>query len=343
MNVLVVPTNRPDRIAEFLDAWRPWPWDRILIVEDGPEPSGPGKPAGTVNSRCDEELLTCSWRQIDSDLSAGWIISRGDSAIRSYGFWKAWAMGADYIFTLDDDCFPVDRDYLTRHLENLEGTPAWHSTVPGLRVRGLPYSNVGTLRNIRVSMGLWLGHPDIDAIQTLARRGSPADDVLDRGILSRVMPGDQYFPLCGMNLAFRRDVACLMYFPPMGMDSPYGRFDDIWAGLVLQRICRHLRYGIVCGQPLVDHRRVSDPFANLVKEAPGIRENETLWELVDAVDLTGRDPLSCMREMGAALMAHTSAGGYVERWGRAILEWCALFEPVGDASTRAGSTASTAT
>ena len=95
--------------------------------------------------------MICSWRQIDDDLPAPWIISRGDSAIRSYGFWKAWSIGADYIFTLDDDCFPVDRDHVTRHLDNLEATPAWHSTVDGLRVRGLPYSNVGTLRNIRVS------------------------------------------------------------------------------------------------------------------------------------------------------------------------------------------------
>lgn len=335
MNVLVVPTNRPDTIAEFLDAWWPWPWDKLVIVEDGPEPTIRWKVPGARSTARDGDLVVCSWSEIDDDLAAPWIISRGDSAIRSYGFWKAWSLGADYIFTLDDDCFPVDRDHATRHLENLKATPAWRSTVDGLRVRGLPYSNIGTLRNVRVSMGLWLGHPDIDAIQTLASRGAPADDVLDRGLTSRVMPADQYFPLCGMNLAFRRDVACLMYFPPMGANTPYGRFDDIWGGLVLQRICRHLRYGIVCGQPLVDHRRASDPFANLVKEAPGIRENETLWELVDAVELSGRDALACMREMGAAFMAHSSGGTYVRRWGRAILDWCALFEPTAGAVTGA--------
>ena len=37
MNVLVVPTNRAERLLEFLDAWDPWPWDRILVIEDGPE------------------------------------------------------------------------------------------------------------------------------------------------------------------------------------------------------------------------------------------------------------------------------------------------------------------
>lgn len=318
MNVLVIPTNRPDCVGKFLDAWRPWPWDKILIVEDAPEVSGTGN---------DERIVRYGWHDIDASLSEPGIISRRDSAIRAYGFWRAWAMGADYIFTLDDDCFPVNGEYVRQHMQNLEATPVWHSTVPHLRVRGLPYANTGMLRNIYVSMGLWVGHPDLDAIQLLVQAGRGGDPVLDRGLASRVMPSEQYFPLCGMNLAFRREVACLMYFPPMGADSPYARFDDIWAGLVLQRICRHLRYGIVCGQPLVEHRRASDPFANLVKEAPGIRANENMWEIVDAVELRGCDPLTCMREVGAALSDHETDAEYIRRWGRAILEWCKLFDP----------------
>jgi len=75
----------------------------------------------------------------------------------------------------------------------------------------------------------------------------------------------------------------------------------------------------------VEHRRASDPFVNLVKEAPGIRANESMWEMVDAVELRGRDPLTCMREMGAALGGHETGGAYVQRWGRAILGWCKLF------------------
>ena len=316
MKILVVPTNRPDRVEEFLEAWRPWPWDRILVIEDAPEASSAGD---------GDRIVRYGWREIDAGLAQPDIISRRDSAIRAYGFWKAWTMDADFIFSLDDDCFPVAGNYVERHLQNLEAMPVWHSTVPNLRVRGLPYANAGTLRNIYVSMGLWVGHPDVDAIQALAHPVR-ADAVLDRGFSSRVMPAEQYFPLCGMNLAFRREVACLMYFPPMGLNSPFARFDDIWAGLVLQRICRHLRYGIVCGEPVVEHRRASDPFANLVKEAPGISRNENIWEIIDAVDLLGSDPLTCMKEMGAALSDHKSRDEYVQRWGLAILEWCKLFD-----------------
>jgi hypothetical protein len=223
-------------------------------------------------------------------------------------------------------------------------------------VRGLPYDNVGILPRVFVSLGLWIGHPDVDAVQSLARVPGPLDTIVNRGLSSWVLPSEQYFPICGMNLAFRREAACLMYFPPMGQGSPYARFDDIWAGLVLQRICRHLRISIVCGHPVVEHRRASDPFANLVKEAPGIRANESMWQIVDDVPLTASDPLTCMREMGAAFRDLAtgddylrrwgpsdgeylrrwgpSEGEYLRRWGSAILEWCRLFDAPSLATSR---------
>jgi hypothetical protein len=327
MNTLVVPTNRPERVHEFLEAWSPWPWDEILIVEDAPTVSASLRHArwNGDGSSGKARVITFSWEEIDASLRNGWIISRCDSAIRCYGFWRAWALGADCIFTLDDDCYPADEEYVRKHIQNLEATAKWQSTVPWMRVRGLPYANFGTLRNVYVSVGLWRGHPDLDSIQSLAH-GCNGDRVLERNLSSRVMPGEQYFPMSGMNLAFRREVACLMYFPPMGANSPYARFDDIWAGLVVQRICRHLRYAIVCGQPVVEHRRASDPFDNLVKEAPGIRANEHMWEIIDAIPLRGGMPLDCMREMGAGLQEHSREDPYLARWGRGILEWCRLFD-----------------
>jgi hypothetical protein len=323
VNALVVPTNSAERLAEFLEAWAPWPWDRIVVVQDAPEidicvPD-------TLETVAAERLEVFSWAEIDTMLSDPSIISRQDSAIRSFGFWHAWASGAEIIFTLDDDCFPAGEDFVGLHRDNLFRTPAWQSSVPGMRVRGLPYDNAGFLRNVHVSMGLWRGCPDIDSVMTLAG-GQSAVSVT--GTATRVMPAAQYFPLSGMNLAFRREVACLMYFPPMGRGQPYGRFDDIWCGIVVQRIFRHLGYSIVCGRPLIDHRRASNPFTNLVKEAPGIVANEHVWETIDAVELSGDDPRSCMEEMGTAL--GRSDDEYVARWGRAITAWCALFDVARD-------------
>jgi hypothetical protein len=329
VNALVVPTNSADRLAEFLAAWAPWPWDRIVVVQDAPEADI--RVPDTLEAVAAERLEVFSWAEIDTMLSDPSIISRQDSAIRSFGFWHAWATGAEIIFTLDDDCFPAGEDIVGRHRDNLYRTQAWQSSVPGMHVRGLPYRNAGVLRDVHLSMGLWRGCPDLDAITTLAGAQTGASIA---GIGTRVMPSAQYFPMSGMNLAFRREVACLMYFPPMGLGQPYGRFDDIWCGIVLQRIFRHLSYSIVCGLPLVDHRRASNPFVNLVKEAPGVAANEHVWKTVDAVELSGNDPRSCMQEMGAALGA--SDDEYVSRWGQAIAAWCALFElvdnPLGTAT-----------
>jgi hypothetical protein len=330
VNALVVPTNSADRLAEFLTAWAPWPWDRIVVVQDAPAVDIRVPPA--LEAAASERLETFSWAEIDAMLPDPSIISRQDSAIRSFGFWRAWATGAEIIFTLDDDCFPTDDDFVALHRENLDRTPAWQSSVPGMRVRGLPYDNTGVLRDVQVSMGLWRGCPDIDSVMTLAGVQS-AVSVAEAG--TRVMPAAQYFPLSGMNLAFRREVACLMYFPPMGRGQPYRRFDDIWCGLAVQRICRHLGYSIVCGRPLVDHRRASNPFTNLVKEAPGIVANEHVWETIDAVKLSAAEPRACMEELGLALAADDDA--YIAGWGRSITAWCALFERVGD-STAAPST-----
>jgi hypothetical protein len=323
VNALVVPTNSADRMAEFLAAWEPWPWDRIVIVQDALEVDV--RIPETLEASAADRFEVFGWAEIDAMLHDPSIISRQDSAIRSFGFWRAWEAGAEIIFTLDDDCFPAGDDFVGLHRDNLYSTSAWQSSVPGMRVRGLPYHNAGVLRNVQVSMGLWRGCPDIDSVMTLAG-GQSAVSVTGTG--TRVMPAAQYFPLSGMNLAFRREVACLMYFPPMGRGQPYGRFDDIWCGIVVQRIFRQLGYSIVCGQPLVDHRRASNPFTNLVKEAPGIVANEHVWETIDAVELNGDDPRSCMEEMGTAL--GRSDDEYVARWGRAITAWCALFDVARD-------------
>lgn len=323
MNVLVVPTNRGERLLEFLDAWDPWPWDRILVIEDAAEVT-----VELPAERWSSDVATVeifSWKEIDAELPEPWIISRMDSGVRAFGFWKAWQEGASCVFTIDDDCHPAGDDLIAEHLRNLHETPMWQSTVPGLRVRGLPYRNVGGPLPVDVSVGLWLGVPDLDSVQSLAHDGTNAGGNLVSNVRSRVMPSEQYFPMSGMNLAVRREAACLMYYPPMGKDSPYGRFDDIWCGLVVQRICRHLRHSIVCGRPFVAHLRASDPFANLVKEAPGIDANERMWELIEAVQLRGTTPIECMRDLGGSLVA-SADGEYVERWGRAILAWCELFD-----------------
>ncbi len=311
MNMLVVPTIREDCIKEFLQAWRDTePWDTIMVVEDNPHK--------TFSIDVDYHY---SWEEIEAELGTDhWIISRRDSAVRCFGHYMAWKEGANYIFDLDDDCFPTQRAFAEAHIYAMDRQPRWIESIPGMRTRGLPYYNRGNMTNVVANMGLWNGIPDLDAVQTISG-GSVGGYIAPK--TSRIIPRGQYFPLCGMNFAFRREVAVLTYFPLMGENSPYRRFDDIWFGVIFKKICDHLNLSVACGTPIIEHRRASAPMVNLVKEAPGIQFNEEFWGVIDKFQFTSITPKSCMTEMGEYLPSNDN--NYISNLGKAIIIWAGLF------------------
>jgi reversibly glycosylated polypeptide / UDP-arabinopyranose mutase len=310
---LIVPTIRKHSIENFLQSWKDIAdWDCLIVVEDNPEKS--------FKLDCDFHY---SWQEIQEDLKEdSWIISRRDSAIRCYGFYKAFQLGADYVFTLDDDCLPVNNgNFCNKHVENLESTTKWCETVLGHRTRGIPYRNQGVLKNVKFSLGLWQGNPDFDAITSLSLKSDEIE--LPK---TRVLPHGQYFPFCGMNFAFKRDVCLLSYFPLMGENQPFKRFDDIWFGLICKKICDHLKFYIVCGEPHINHVRASDPFENLIKEAPGIKYNEKLWEIIEEINLKSFNVKDCMIEISDNLENQNDP--YLKNLSKAIKIWIKLFEKV---------------
>uniref|UniRef100_A0A1S3ZE15 Alpha-1,4-glucan-protein synthase [UDP-forming] 2-like n=1 Tax=Nicotiana tabacum TaxID=4097 RepID=A0A1S3ZE15_TOBAC len=85
------------------------------------------------------------------------------------------------------------------------------------------------------------------------------------------IPKGTLFPMCGMNLAFDRElIGPAMYFGLMGDGQPIGRYDDMWAGWCCKVICDHLGLGIKTGLPYIYHSKASNPFVNLKKEYLGI-------------------------------------------------------------------------
>ena len=312
MNVLVVPTIREKHIQEFLSVWGRETWDQIVIVEDNP--------TKTFDIDVDHHY---SWQEIEADLKENaWIISKRDSAIRCYGFLKAAELGADYIFTLDDDCYPIGipDKFVQGHIDAIEKTTQWTESVPGMRTRGLPYFELGTLPNVVMNVGLWNGIPDIDAIQSFA---NPPHGPFVAPNISRVMPQGQYFPICGMNLCFKRKMLPAAYFPLMGMDSPYRRFDDIWFGVIAKKVCDHMNWKITCGTPHIDHKRASSPFVNLVKEAPGIEANESFWKKIEDFQFVNPDSATeCVLGIGVAL--ELAEKDYWKKMGQALKTWAYL-------------------
>ena len=315
MKAVVIPTNREDGIRSFLKAWDKADWDEIIIVEDGPNKS--------FDLGVEHHY---SWKEIGEDLREdSWIISKRDSAIRCYGFLVAYRLGADYIFSLDDDCYPEgDQLWCHAHIQRMNQTPRWVGSVLGQRTRGMPYENSGILEDVVFNVGLWTGIPDLDSVQSLAA-ASNEEGHYEPPESDRIIPAGQYFPFCGMNFAFQRRATPLCYFPLMGEGSPFGRFDDIWFGVIAKKICDHLGWHISVGHPYVEHIRLSNKFNNLVKEAPGIKFNEDFWEIIDNIKLTADNPVGCMYEVSDQL-DHTSL--YIPQLGLAIQTWASLFDKI---------------
>lgn len=277
---VVVPTNRPERIKVFVAAWEPQFHNgqvRLIVVEDAPTWTIDLLPEW-VEHRC--------WLDIDRELGdrASCIPTRS-GGIRDFGFYLAGQdESIDMIVSLDDDVLPLlGVDFLREHWIQLQTDRnlRWHQPVPGFRLRGEPYGPASSPSML--NMGLWQGYPDVDAIAQLKNPDCDKEFKIVIGRINTpglVYPG-VYFPCCGMNVAFRREVAPYYYFPKL--PEGFKRWDDIWAGIIFKRIADCLGWAVTCGWPLLKHERASDPMNNLRQEFLGYGANEHLWEIVDQV------------------------------------------------------------
>ena len=323
MNIFVViPTIRS---LSFLVEWKDQFKDcTLIVIEDRPkkEIETPTMGFRAVYHYC--------WADIAKDMGKDeWIFSRNNAGIRSYGFWKAYSLGADIIITIDDDCYPTGEGFVEQHVSNLQdkAPSSWFPTFPHpsyMFTRGFPYDVRGVLPVV-VSHGLWSNKMDMDAKTQIAigEVNVPAYPPL-----RQFVPKGSYFPMSSMNLAFTRQVAPLMYFPLMGNDPKgnawgYDRYDDIWAGIFVKKIVDHLGLAVVNGSPFVEHKKASNPEVNLVKEKEGMLENERLWKEVSGVVLKETTITRCLEELLRAEFFKKSA--YFQKLQIAMKIWITLF------------------
>jgi reversibly glycosylated polypeptide / UDP-arabinopyranose mutase len=142
---LVIPTIRERCAREFFSTWREnGDWDQVILIEDNP--------TRTFDVGIEQHY---SWEDIKECIGdKAWIFSKRDSAIRCFGYLAAYKNGADYILTLDDDCYPHDnRPIFRQHIQIIEGYPRWTTSVPEMRTRGVPYRNKGHLSTVMANMG----------------------------------------------------------------------------------------------------------------------------------------------------------------------------------------------
>lgn len=245
------------------------------------------------------------------------VIPKGCHAETSFGFLVAYEEKPDVVIELDDDVFPVKgNDLVEGHIRNLFSVDGitvhskrvgWYNTIENLPIndislfpRGHPYAKeareakytwVNHVGRGILNMGLWTGCLDLDAVKVLCNGGLTGRCVFktDKCKRNKVIVGKgTYFAVCSMNTSFVPEIIPAfyqIYMNFMGID----RFDDIWSGIFLKKVADHLRHKVCLGAPLVYHnKRPRDIFKDLKKELEGIIINETLWKIVDGLELEGK-------------------------------------------------------
>lgn len=258
MIAVVVPTIRPDSYSKFLQMWEKdfKKYNIILVkVTDGEDPD--------VNGKTVQEVM--------GDYSD--LIYNKNDGVRNLGFAyiHKFLPRVQYILTLDDDVYP-EGDTIGNHLKALQmKVPvSWISTASEY-MRGFPYA-VREEAEVVLSHGVWSGIKDYDAPTQLTQGNRPVNfyvGPIPKGIM---------YPMCIMNVAFKRKVLPFMYQAPMGIKIGLDRFADIWCGINSKRAIDNNGWAAVTGFSIAHHDRASNVFVNLVKEAKGIGLNETYWK-----------------------------------------------------------------
>lgn len=199
-------------------------------------------------------------------------LSNFNAGIRNLGFAAVAKYGPDieYIITLDDDVLPIG-DPIQDHIDALDSRVpvSWISTASE-PMRGFPYA-VREEAEVVVSHGVWEGVADWDAPTQLVK-GSYRPVEFYKGPI----PKGIYYPMCSMNLAFKRKMLPFIYHAPWALGIH--RFDDIFAGIESKREIDKRGWAAVTGYARGHHERASNTFKNLENEAPGLTLNETFWQ-----------------------------------------------------------------
>jgi len=311
---VVTASNRPDRLHAFAEAWE-FPADVTwIVVADAP----------SVTEYEGLADVTFCWDDIPE-----WMPRRTDS-IRSYGVWEAWKWGVDYTMFLDDDVLPVPGVDLFGEYERVfaEGAPVSDYldvgalTSSGLQMRGFPHRE-RERRPVAVQYGGWAGVPDLDGATQIAN-----PQVTDETFAPVAIPVPRGAAVtgCNMNMAWQARYAPIVWQLPL-LDGRYNRYGDIWAGLLSKRACDSAGLAVVVnGKAQVRHERASDPQANLVKEAPGLALNETLWQALAAPTATNVVDAYQEATDSAASFFYDIDTDYADHFVHCRDEWLGLFE-----------------
>ena len=290
----------------------------------------------------------------DRDLEDSVIPPKAHAEI-SFGLLVAYEMGDyDMVVFVDDDTYPKDSDFLGKNWMALNSTTnitsdlrKWVNVTGGVYYpRGYPYGERVNPTNLNyespktsgtvvLNQGLWTGVPDMNAVDILARGGLDGRCTIDLKVEgSNIIGFGSYVTVCSMNLSFRPEIIPAFYQLYMNREMMHGidRFDDIWSGVFLKKILDHVGTSMSYGVPLCVHdKQPRDIFRDVKAEMEGLIINETLWKVVDEIELTESGYLNSYFELASKLSEQRHRfhlPDYIEFMCRKMMRWTRLIEKI---------------
>jgi len=277
----------------------------------------------------------------------GWkTISR-----RNVALLEALKWGAEAIVSIDDDNIPIDEDYFHNFREVFDTENRFMRRAPfnGIKAtsvtrwfdpgslqfpmngglvcqRGFPQTdlNVGatfepiTEAKVGVAQGMILGDPDTSAVDRISRHPTvhQVSELLRAGIVTD--PRECYAPLNSQNIAFVRELAPCFLMVPV-----FGRYDDIYASLLAQRVMREHNFHVHFGQPFVwQQRNAHNLLRDLAAEQWGAEHILEFTAWLDGFILKDVTPVAAMRILFTNLPDWMPDRGKLEELGLAWASDC---------------------
>ena len=261
-----------------------------------------GRETSQIGWKCSELI---GWNQVER---------------RNIALLEAIRWGADCVVTIDDDNIPIDGNYFKYFEDHLSIEPwfcveassptGWFDPgtllVPPVPHRGFPYAQKAAPvfdsvvdARIGVAAGLCLGDPDIDAVTRIVNAPvvHSVSELARAGVVTDPRKTKTVFNT--QNTAFIRDLAPAMFQPP-----GVGRFSDIYASLICQRVMRERGLYVHFGMPYVWQTRNEHNLINDLRlEIDGMANIEALAGILDAMQLPDHDVLAATRRIYSALQA----------------------------------------
>lgn len=235
---------------------------------------------------------------------------------RNVAFLEAARLGADVVVTVDDDNCPDDAvTWAMEHQRGLDRTLdlLWNTTSgwfnpgsllsPPVYARGMPYHiavaergstdrysaqwEPGYGRRVGVNCGLWLGDPDVDALQRIANRPETESLIPQRDDSRTIVQPGVWSPINSQNTAWRPELL------PLAVVLPFvGRWDDILGGYLAEWSLWATGYVVAYGKPLVrQDRNDHDLWRDLDLELDGIKRTPQWCDALGTIQASG-DPIT---------------------------------------------------